>query len=263
MTAAEGDLRPVDLARAAGVSTQQVRNYEDAGILPPAPRTPAGYRRFGPRHLRALLTYRAMVKGYGPISAHAIMLAVHSGEVDRALALVDAAHAALHEQRLSLAAAGEALQALAGRPADTAPPARSALRIGEVAAHLGVRTSALRVWEAAGLLTPRREPGTSYRHYGPTDVRDARLIHLLRQSRYPLPRIRPVLDDLRRTGGSDALRAAIARQHADLARRTTAMLDGAGHLHRYLAEQSAVDGGGPAAAPSHPASTAARRPEAP
>jgi DNA-binding transcriptional MerR regulator len=30
-------LRPVDLARRAGISTQLVRNYESAGTLPPAP----------------------------------------------------------------------------------------------------------------------------------------------------------------------------------------------------------------------------------
>ncbi|WP_037676124.1 MerR family DNA-binding transcriptional regulator, partial [Streptomyces afghaniensis] len=40
----ERRLRPVDLARLAGVSTQQIRNYEDAGVLPPAARTESGYR---------------------------------------------------------------------------------------------------------------------------------------------------------------------------------------------------------------------------
>ena len=54
---AEGRLRPVDLARAGGISTQQVRNYADAGVLPPAPRTPSGYRVFTAEHRRALLTY--------------------------------------------------------------------------------------------------------------------------------------------------------------------------------------------------------------
>ena len=44
-------LRPVDLARQAGVSTQLVRNYEAAGILPPAPRSDTGYRQYGPEHV--------------------------------------------------------------------------------------------------------------------------------------------------------------------------------------------------------------------
>ncbi|MFC6937015.1 hypothetical protein ACFQHO_46595 [Actinomadura yumaensis] len=40
-------LRPVDLARAAGISTQQVRNYLDAGVLPPrdGPRRGTGCSR--------------------------------------------------------------------------------------------------------------------------------------------------------------------------------------------------------------------------
>ncbi|HEX2299657.1 MAG TPA: MerR family DNA-binding transcriptional regulator [Pseudonocardiaceae bacterium] len=78
MGRADTGLRPVDLARLAGISTQQIRNYADAGILPPAPRTRAGYRRFDARHRRALLTYRALTRGYGSDTARAIMQAVHA-----------------------------------------------------------------------------------------------------------------------------------------------------------------------------------------
>lgn len=77
-----------------------------------------------------------------------------------------------------------------------------------------MRTSALRVWESADLLTPTREPGTGYRRFGATDVRDAQMIKMLRQNRYPLPLIQPILDGLRQTGSSDALRAAIAQRQA-------------------------------------------------
>ncbi|GAA3935109.1 MerR family transcriptional regulator [Actinomadura viridis] len=231
----EAGLRPVDLARMAGLSTQQIRNYVDAGVLPPAPRTPSGYRRLDDRHRRALLTFRALSRGYGGLTAQSIMRAVHAGDVPGALALVNEAHAALHEQRLSLEATGEALEAVAAAPPSGVPaPPRSGLRVGEVAARLGVRASALRVWESAGLLAPRREPGTGYRRFGPADVRDAQMIHLLRQGHYRLPQIRPVLEGLRRTGGSEALRAALAERREELARRATAMLDGSGHLYGYL-----------------------------
>ncbi|WP_416591505.1 MerR family DNA-binding transcriptional regulator [Micromonospora sp. LOL_015] len=37
-------VRPVDLAREHGLSPQAVRNYEQAGVLPAAARTAAGYR---------------------------------------------------------------------------------------------------------------------------------------------------------------------------------------------------------------------------
>ncbi|MEU5777043.1 MerR family transcriptional regulator [Streptomyces venezuelae] len=227
-------LRPVDLARAVGVSPQQIRVYADAGILPSVPRSPAGYRTFDAAHLQALYAYRALARGHGPDTARDVMRAVHAGEMPRALALVDAGHALLHEQRASLRTTGEALAAVAeDAPSAPALP-RARLRIGEVAAHLGVRTSALRVWEAAGLLTPSRDPVTHYRSYLPADVRDARIIHMLRQSHYLLAQIRPVLDDLRRSGGVGALRTALAQRQAALDLRSRAMLEGAAHLHRCL-----------------------------
>ncbi len=223
-------MRPIDLARVAGVSTQQVRNYVDWGVLPPAPRTESGYRVLDERHRDALLTYRALAKGFGWAAAKAIMNAVHDGDVPAALALVNEAHADVHEQTRRLAATAEALTAVAS----TEPPPRSDLRIGEVARVLGVRTSALRVWEAAGLLVPRRERGTGYRFYTPADVRDARMITMLRQNVYGLEQIHPILTGLRESGSSDALLAAVATRRSALVERTRLMLAGAALLHAYL-----------------------------
>lgn len=236
-------LRPVDLARAGEISTQQVRNLLDAGVLPPAPRSAAGYRRLEERHRRALLVYHALAKGYGQPTARAIMRAAHAEDVAAALALVDAAHAALHRERLALRATGDALAAAAEETPVAAPTPGSGLLVGEVAAILGVRPSALRVWEAAGLLAPRRQRSTGYRRYGPADVRDARMIALLRRAGYPLAQIWPVLDGFRRTGGADALRAAIARRQAEMTRQAFAMLDGAGRLHRYVTDAEPTAGG--------------------
>nr|BFE81698.1 hypothetical protein GCM10020093_042990 [Planobispora longispora] len=170
------------------------------------------------------------------------MQAVHAGDLPQALTLMDAGHAALHEQRLSLRAAGEALEAVAEQAPDAEEVPRPGLRIGEVAVYLGVRTSALRLWESAGLLAPGREAGTGYRRFDAADVRDARMIRLLRQSRYPLTRIKPILDGLRRTGGSDALRAAIAQRQAELIERAAVMLEGASLLHRHLVALGLVPG---------------------
>lgn len=230
-------LRPIDLARTAGLSTQQIRNYADAGILPAAQRTRSGYRMLHTGHRAALETYRVLARGHGVPSARAIMQAVHAEDVPNALALADSCHAALHEERRSLEAAGEALEAVAQQPPEAWELPRSGtLRIGEVAARLGVRTSALRVWESAGLLAPRRERGTAYRSFSPSDVRDAQLVRMLRQGRYPLPQIRSILDGLHRTGGSSALREAMTERRAALTRRSAAILEGAAQLHRYLGE---------------------------
>jgi DNA-binding transcriptional MerR regulator len=221
----------VDLARAAGVSTQQVRNLEAAGVLPDAERTASGYRRYGAAHRAALLAYGALAAGHGVPVAREILRHVNRGETELALALVDASHAALHDQRRMLEETGRALGAVA---ADERPVPSDGMYVGELARHLGVRPSALRVWEAAGLLAPGREKGTGYRWYTATDIRDARIIHLLRQGRYLFDRIRPVIDGLRGTGGTDALRAAIEERRAALHVRAVAMLAGASRLHEYL-----------------------------
>ncbi|MEU2558755.1 MerR family transcriptional regulator [Streptomyces longispororuber] len=226
-------LRPIDLARLAGVSTQLVRDYADAGILPPAERTPSGYRRFHRAHADALLTYRALARGFGAETARGVMRAVHARDTAAALALVDAAHATLHARREALRATAEALETITDEPA---PSPRTPLTIGETAAHVGVRPSALRVWEAAGLLAPARDRGTRYRRYHAADLRDARVISLLRQAGYLLPRIRPVLDDLRATGSSEALRAALAEHSRTLTRTSRAALEGASRLHAYLGD---------------------------
>ncbi|WP_070016104.1 MerR family DNA-binding transcriptional regulator [Streptomyces nanshensis] len=275
-------LRPVDLARAAGISAQQVRNYEASGVLPPALRTDSGYRVFTERHRRALLAYRALVRGLGPGAAQSVMLALHGRDRDgddsgtsaaydghreheaydghdahnsraapgrsassppvtddgvaRALALVDEGHASLHEQRRALHETAQALQLLAAQDPEASRAPRSDLLIGEVAARLGVRASALRVWEEAGLLTPRRDPETGYRRYGARELRDARLVDMLRRSRYPLPRVVEILDGLRRSGSTDELRAAVAQRRAELDRRARALLEAAGLLHAYLTD---------------------------
>lgn len=242
--------RPVDLARLAGVSAQQIRNYEEAGLLPAARRSVAGHRLYTGRHRRALLTYRALLTGYGPPVAYAVQRALLAGDPATALARLDEAHAALHEERLALRTTGRALETLTdqadrgdreeGAQRGAAP---GGLRIGEVAARLGVRTSALRVWEEAGLLRPARERGTKYRVYGPGDLWEARVVALLRGGHHPLPVVRTVLDELRRSGGREALREALATREAALTARSAATLDGAAAVRDFLTaeEQSRTD----------------------
>lgn len=201
-------------------------------MLPEAERSASGYRRYDERHLAALLAYTALVPGVGAAGARAIMAAAGAGRTREALALVDAAHAALHQGRESLVEIERTLAAAVEQePGSDAP---DGLRVGTVARLLGVRTSALRVWEAAGLLDPAREPGTGYRVYDAQDVRDARIIQTLRESHYLFDRIRPIIEGLRRTGGSEALREALAERRMSLDRRSWALVEGASRLWSHL-----------------------------
>ncbi|GAA1645833.1 TioE family transcriptional regulator [Nonomuraea maheshkhaliensis] len=223
-------LRPVDLAREHGLSTQAVRNYEDAGILPPAARTEYGYRTYTRLHSRALGAFLALVPAHGHRTATSIMYAVHRDAEEEALRLIDESHAQLLDDRRTLRAVEQALRAL--EPPDPSPVAGTF--IGPLAVRLGIRPATLRKWERAGLVTPRRDRQTGYRVYSAADVRDAQLAHQLRRGGYPLEQIALLLAQVRAAGGLAPLESALNDWHERLSARGRAMLRGAAELHAYL-----------------------------
>ncbi|MFJ6569475.1 TioE family transcriptional regulator [Streptomyces sp. NPDC091292] len=239
-----GKLRPIDLARGHGLSTQAIRNYEEAGILPPAARTPSGYRTYTPLHAGALAAFLALVPGHGHQTATAIMVAVNGGAVDDAFRLIDESHAQLLDDRRTLRAVENALRDLAptaaapgADTAETVPvptPVPIGTFIGPLAGELGIRPATLRKWERAGLVRPRRDPLTGYRVYDEAAVRDARLAHQLRRGGYLLDQIAPLIAQVRAAGGLEPLEAALGDWHARLSARGRAMLTGAAELEGYL-----------------------------
>ncbi|MFE7801318.1 MerR family transcriptional regulator [Nocardia sp. NPDC057440] len=228
-----GRLRPVDLARAHGLSTQAIRNYEEAGILPPAERTPTGYRVYTSLHAEALRAFAALVPAHGHQTATAIMRAVNDNAVADALALVDASHAQLLEDRKTLDLVDKALRDLTS-PRAQGSPHTGAMFIGPLARRLRVRPATLRKWEQAGLITPDRDPETGYRVYTPDDVRDVHLAHQLRRGGYLLSQIAPLLDQVRTAGGLAPLEATLGDWRDRLTQRGRAMLTGAAELNSYL-----------------------------
>ncbi|WP_151475764.1 MerR family transcriptional regulator [Streptomyces albicerus] len=225
-------LRAVDLARTAGISTQQVRNYVETGILPPVGRTDSGYRVFTAAHAEALTAARALAEGHGWPTTGAIMRAVHGDDLEAALAVLDASHAELHQDRTELAEVIRALDTLVTH--DTEPTDRGGLRIGEVADAIGVQTPVLRLWEARGLLRPTRERGTRYRRYSASEARLAQVVALLRRGNHPFSTIGSVLAELRTTGNPERVRAELAGRERELHRRSLSRLRGSAALHAYL-----------------------------
>ncbi|MFB6977213.1 TioE family transcriptional regulator [Streptomyces scopuliridis] len=233
-------LRPIDLARGHGLSTQAIRNYEEAGILPAAGRSPHGYRAYTPLHARALGAFLALVPGHGHRTATSVMRAVNEGVVDEALRLIDESHAQLLEDRRTLHAVESALRDLERTPAsepDAAVSGPGGTFIGPLAGKLGIRSATLRAWERAGLVRPRRDPRTGYRVYDEADVRDARLAHQLRRGGYLLEQIAPLIDQVRAAGGLEPLEAALRDWRGRLSARGRAMLAGAAELEAYLRER--------------------------
>ncbi|WBB70730.1 TioE family transcriptional regulator [Micromonospora sp. WMMD812] len=222
----------MDLAREHGISTQAVRNYERDGVLPAADRTPSGYRAYTDLHAAALRAYLALVPAYGYGVAAEIMRAATRGDLDAALRAVDGGHAQLLRDRETLDAVETTIGVLTAAP----PPDRPdrPLTVGALAHRLGVTPATLRKWERAGILTPARDRASHQRLYGPDDVRDADLAHLLRRGGYLLDHIATVMAQVRTASGPGPLAESLDAWRQRLAARGRAMLVAGGHLAAYL-----------------------------
>jgi DNA-binding transcriptional MerR regulator len=230
-------VRPIDLAREHGISTQAVRNYERDGFIPLAERTPTGYRTYTDAHAAALRAYLALVPAYGYAASGQIMRALNAGDLDAALTSIDRGHAQLLRDRGTLDAVAQAVEHVTSEPdtASHAPTGTETLSIGGLAHRLGVTAATLRNWEEAGILAPEREPTTGHRTYGANDIRDAELAHLLRRGGYLLGQISTVVQQVRTAGGTQALSAALDDWRQRLTTRGVSMLNAAAQLARYVA----------------------------
>ncbi|MEU2199143.1 MerR family transcriptional regulator [Isoptericola sp. NPDC019482] len=215
-------LRTVDVARATGYSVQQVRDLERLGVLPPARRESNGYRAYGPRHVRAASAYRSLALAVGPVVARRTMVGLQGASLVDAAAAVDDLHAGLAAERAQTLQALTALEAIRSEAAAPSPGSR--LTITELADALGVRTSTLRHWEAAGLLEPERVGSLRARVYGEPAVATARVVAALRAAGYGIPALRDVVAELHGLGDAADAQAALRDRLDRIADRSVALL---------------------------------------
>ncbi|HEU5439396.1 MAG TPA: MerR family transcriptional regulator [Ktedonobacterales bacterium] len=229
-------LRTHDLALAAGISVQQVRNYEAKVLIPPAQRSPCGYRLYSRKHLAALQTVRSLLPGYGWPRTSAIMRALHHGDLSAALAIIDERHAELAGKRRQTAQTLPALRTLAsqaGAPHTTQPS--QPLRVGEAAKQVGVRASAVHFWEQQRLVRPVRAPHSRYRLYDEHQMRRLRVVALLRDAGYRFPVIASVLDELA-AGRPEHAIVAVERRREELTRASWACIEALTTFRQYVSE---------------------------
>ena len=227
-------LRPVDLARLAGLGVTQIRTYERLGFLPPAERGVNGYRRYSSAHVEALRVARIVIAGYGWQHALDVMRAVHLGDNAAVFVLVNGRHAALDGQHTRLNAALETTQAMLRRPPEaTKSRGRPSMRIKEAARTVGARTSAVRFWERQGLLQPEREPSTGYRLYDAQQLGRLNVIALLRDVGYQFDAIREVLEELA-GGRPDKTRQALEERLEILNRTTWQCINATSAIRDYM-----------------------------
>lgn len=242
--------RPVDLARPHGLSAQAVRNYEAAGVIPPATRTASGYRSYTDDHVGALTAYVALVRGYGSQPAGQIMRSVLRDDLPSALTVVDAAHVLLHRDRETLEQVAAAAVVLASESTPSASGPDPSVSVGVLARRLGVTPATLRKWERAGILAPAR--CRTARVYSLEDVRDAELAHLLRRGGYLLHHIATVIEQVHAAGGAGPLAASIEQWRARITARGRAMLTGSARLADYLSHRELTRGDTAASATDSP-----------
>jgi DNA-binding transcriptional MerR regulator len=223
------------------LSAQAIRNYEDAGILPPTERSETGYRRYTPLHAQALRAFLALRRGHGHGPATEIMRATNRGDTESAYRLIDAesayrlidaAHVDLLAERATRTESATALGSLS--TSTPRPVAGRPLTVGELARRIGVHPATLRTWETEGILRPERDQATGYREYGPDCVRDAEIARQLRRGGYRLHQVAQFVASLREAGGTDALSAFLDAWQARLTTRSRNLLTGAAQLDAYL-----------------------------
>lgn len=229
-------LRTIDLARAAGISVQQVRNYEAVGVLPPIERSKSGYRLYTQRHLAALKAARSLFAGYGWQRTSAIMQALHQGDLATALAIIDTRHAELASKRNQLEKTLSALRTLAARPASVQSSRQPrGMHVGEAARHVNVRVSALHFWEQQGLLHPLRDQSNRYRLYDAQQMRRLYVVVLLREAGYNFDVIRSVLDELV-AGQPEKAVVAVEKRREELTRMSWACVEALASFQHYVSE---------------------------
>jgi DNA-binding transcriptional MerR regulator len=214
------------------LSAQAIRNYDDAGILPPTERSETGYRRYTPLHAQALRAFLTLRGGHGHQQALEIMRATNRGDTEAAYRLIDGAHVALlaeRDTRTEVATALSTLSTTTPTPVHGRP-----LTVGELARRLGVHPATLRSWEVEGILRPERDRATGYRHYGPDCVRDAEIARQLRRGGYLLSQVARFIESLREAGGADALTVFLDSWQQRLTVRSRNLLAGAAQLDAYL-----------------------------
>lgn len=222
------------MARRVGCSVQQVRNLEREGVLPPAERSPSGYRRYREEHVHSAVAYRLLTCGVGPVEAKTLLRAAQSESADHLLELLDQAHARLHAERRDLHLARRAVEDISTEPLTSQRPADS-MTIAEVADALGVPPSTLRHWEAEALLMPQRARYGA-RLYPPAAVRDARIVHQLRLAGYSIPAVRVVVHQVRHLRRLDDLDRALVERQRTLSSRSRALLRAAAALKTLIGD---------------------------
>lgn len=206
MPAPRSHLSTAQVARAVGVHPNTIRLYEAWGFLPPVPRSPSNYRRFGESHVRHARLARTILRFPYPGGKAPVLELVRraaAGDLGGALELAYTYLGRIRAERAQSEAGLRFLERWAEGVASDATA--ESLRIGEVARLLQVTPDALRNWERNGLIEVPRHPVSGYRVYSAAEIGRLRVIRILRRCGYSMMALLRTLNHLD-GGGREAAR---------------------------------------------------------
>ncbi|GGD66145.1 MerR family DNA-binding transcriptional regulator [Paenibacillus nasutitermitis] len=174
---------PKDVARKFAISTSTLRNYEKQGLIPPAERSPAGYRSYTDTHVAYLACLQAMAPAFGMKVTGEVLRAVFRNDTDAALWKVKEVEVALYHSKQF---AQQTLLELSNSESMESGTAFGGgwMTVGEVAELYNVPATTLRHWEKVGLLSSRRNPSNNYRLYNRSHLHKILLNRVLRMLIY-------------------------------------------------------------------------------
>jgi DNA-binding transcriptional MerR regulator len=172
-------LRPVDIARKLGISTTTLRKYEEFGLVPPVPRSAAGYRTYTREHMAYFACVREMLPAFTTGEIVKIFKCVMAKEIDTALWIANKAQADLHGEKII---AGKIVKNLLLKNESQHNLCCENLSIHDISRETGVPATAIRYWDKVGLISAGRITENNYRIFEADHVKQVLAICALKFS---------------------------------------------------------------------------------
>lgn len=186
---------PNQIAGMLQVSTTTLRRYEEQDLIPAVPRTPSNHRYYGEVHVQAFTTIRILLQGYDIPVAYEVMRMMKQGQTEQALWMINGQQ---HQIHLEMKRVEDILAMIrhTDLPSTLNTEWTTPMNIGEAAAIAGVRTSAIRHWEAEGLIRSERNPENGFRMFSLAELRKILVISSLRKTVYYIDNMRSLLSTM-------------------------------------------------------------------
>jgi DNA-binding transcriptional MerR regulator len=185
-------MRGIEIAKKLAISTSALRHYEAWGIVPAVERQENGYRVYTPLHEAYFRCIREMLPGFGMDFIKKLFPIIISGNIPTALWEVNQKQVGLAQEKKLVE---QTIKMLDPNVLATLPhyQHKKYFSIGEVAKEALVSTSAIRHWEKAGLLSPKRNPESHFREFDIADIRKIFIIRTIQHSVFSLANVKEIL----------------------------------------------------------------------